>query len=90
MYSFVFRFFLAGISTLYLLEIVGLRLSARHIREFSMFSVSSYSKNFLSARCAAAADVACRHVHVFGTRSVSLNHFIIYTSLLIIKYCTRD
>jgi hypothetical protein len=42
------------------LEIVGLRVPVRHIRDFPMFSVSSASKNRPSARCASAANVVCR------------------------------
>jgi hypothetical protein len=70
MHYSIFRFTLAINSTLYILETVGLRLSTRYIREFSVFSVCFFSKNCLSARCAAAA--ACRDGDVFGTRTVSL------------------
>jgi hypothetical protein len=52
------------------LETVGLRVPVRYIRDFSMFSVCSSSKNCPSARCASAANV-CRDVFIFGTKTLS-------------------
>jgi hypothetical protein len=49
------------------LETVGLRVPVRYIRDFSMFSVCSSSKNCPSARCASAANVICRDLDIFGT-----------------------
>ncbi|PNF20040.1 hypothetical protein B7P43_G05817 [Cryptotermes secundus] len=52
------------------LEIVGLRVPARYIRDFALFNVCSLFTNCPSARCAAAANVVCRDVDVFGARNV--------------------
>jgi hypothetical protein len=52
------------------LEIVGLRVSARYIRDFSLFSICCF------ARCVSAANV-CRDVDVFGANNVLLNHIIL-------------
>jgi hypothetical protein len=58
------------------LEIVGLRVPVRYIRDFPMFSVSSASKNCPSARCASAADVVCRDVDVFRPKPLSRKHIL--------------
>jgi hypothetical protein len=52
------------------LEVVGLRVPARHIRDFVLFNVCSLCKNCPSARCASAANVVCRDVDVFVARKV--------------------
>jgi hypothetical protein len=49
------------------LEIVGLRVPARYIRDSTLFNVCSSCKNCPSARCASAANV-CRDVEVVGAR----------------------
>jgi hypothetical protein len=41
-----------------------------------MFSVCSSSKNCPSARCASAANVVCRDVDIFGTKTLSLKHIL--------------
>jgi hypothetical protein len=58
------------------LEIVGLRVPARYIRDFALFNVCSSSKTCPSARCASAADVVCKDVDVFGAGKVHFNHFL--------------
>jgi hypothetical protein len=58
------------------LEIVGLRVPARYIRDFALFNVCSSSKNCPSARCASAANVVCRDVDVFGARNIFLNRLL--------------
>jgi hypothetical protein len=58
------------------LEIVGLRVPARYIRDIALFNVCSSCKNYPSARCASAANVVCRDVDVFGARNVLLNRFL--------------
>jgi hypothetical protein len=58
------------------LEILGLRVPVRHIRDFPMFNVSSTSKNCPSARCASAANVVCRDVDVFGQKPLTLRHIL--------------
>jgi hypothetical protein len=60
----------------FVLETVGLRVPFRYIRDFSMFSVCSFSKNYPSARCASAANVVCRDVDIFGTKTLSLKHIL--------------
>jgi hypothetical protein len=47
------------------LENVGLRVPGRYIKGFSVFNVSSSSKNCPSTRCAAAANAVCRGFDVF-------------------------
>jgi hypothetical protein len=69
------------------LETVGLRVPARNIKDFALFSVCFSCKNCPSARCASAANVVCRHVDVFGARHVLHNHtFIINIILYIFIY----
>jgi hypothetical protein len=58
------------------LETVGPRIPARYIRDFYMFSVYSYSKSYPSARRASAANVVCRDVDIFGTKTLSLKHML--------------
>jgi hypothetical protein len=58
------------------LEIVGLRVPARYIRDFALFNVCSSTKNCPSARCAAAANAVCKEVDVFGTRKVLTKYFL--------------
>jgi hypothetical protein len=58
------------------LEIVGLRVPARYIRDFTLFIVCSSCNNCPSARCASAANVVCRDVDVFGAGNVHLNNFL--------------
>jgi hypothetical protein len=58
------------------LETVGLRVPVRYIRDFSMFSVCSSSKNCPFARCASAANVVCTDVDIFGTKTLSLKHVL--------------
>jgi hypothetical protein len=58
------------------LEIAGLRVPSRHIRDFALCSVCSSSKNGPSARCASAANVVYRNVDIFGAKNVLLNHVL--------------
>jgi hypothetical protein len=58
------------------LEIIGLRVPARYIRDFALLNVCSSCKNCPSAKCAAAANVVCRDVDVFGARKILPNHFL--------------
>jgi hypothetical protein len=57
------------------LEIVGLRVPARYIRDFESFNVCSSSKNCPSARCASVVNIVCRDVDVYGARNIQLHHF---------------
>jgi hypothetical protein len=58
------------------LETVGLRVPVRYIRDFTMFNVCSSSKICPSARCDSAANVVCRDVDIFGTKTLSLKHIL--------------
>jgi hypothetical protein len=58
------------------LEIVGLRVPARYIRDFALFNVCSSWKNCPSAQCASAANIVCRDLNVFEARNVPLNRFL--------------
>jgi hypothetical protein len=69
-----------------LTAIVGLRVPALCIRDFTLFSVCSSSRYCPSARCASAANVICRDIDVFGAKPVLLNHItnLIITIILLI------
>jgi hypothetical protein len=41
-----------------------------------MSSVCSSSKNCPFARCVSAANVVCRDVEIFGTKTLSLKHIL--------------
>jgi hypothetical protein len=58
------------------LEIVGLRVPARYIRDFALFSACTSCKNCPSARCASAANFVCRDVDVFEVKNVRINSFL--------------
>lgn len=58
------------------LESAGLRLSARYIRDCVLLNVCSSSKRCTSAGCASAANVVCKGVNIFGTKTVSVNHIL--------------
>jgi hypothetical protein len=60
------------------LEIVGLRVPARYIRDFALFYVCSSCENCPSAGCASAANAVCTDADVFGARNVLLNHILCY------------
>jgi hypothetical protein len=60
------------------LEIVGLRVPVRYIREFVLFNVCPLCKNCPSARCASAANIVSRDIDVFGTKNVLLNYILYY------------
>jgi hypothetical protein len=58
------------------LETVGLWVPVRYIRDFSMFSACSSSKNCPSAKFDSAANVVCSDVDIFGTKALSLKHIL--------------
>jgi hypothetical protein len=58
------------------LEIVGLRVPARYIRDFALLNFCSPSKNCPSARCASAANVVYEDVDVFGVGNVCINQLL--------------
>jgi hypothetical protein len=58
------------------LEVVGLRVPARYIRDFALFSVCPWSKNGPSAKYSSAANVDCIDVDIFGATNVLLNHIL--------------
>jgi hypothetical protein len=59
-----------------ILKILGLRVPARNIRDFAFVIVCSSCKNCPSAGCAAAANVICRDVDVFGVKNILINHIV--------------
>jgi hypothetical protein len=67
------------------LEIVGLRVPARYLRDFLMLNVCSSNKICPSAVYTSAAKVAYRDTDVFGTKTLSLTH-ILQLVLIIINY----
>jgi hypothetical protein len=58
------------------LEIAGLRVPARYIRDFALFNICPSSKNWPSARCASVANVVCRDFDVLGAKTVLLNSIL--------------
>jgi hypothetical protein len=58
------------------LDTVGPLVPSRHIGDFSVCNLCFCSKNCPSARCTSAANVVCRDVDVFGTKSLSLKHIL--------------
>ncbi|PNF36234.1 hypothetical protein B7P43_G08692, partial [Cryptotermes secundus] len=58
------------------LEMVGLHVPVRNIRDFPMFNACSVSKNCPSARCASAANVVCRDIDVFGPKTLLWKHIL--------------
>jgi hypothetical protein len=75
MHSFLFKFTLV-LNSISVLEIVGLRVPARYIRDFVLFCVYSSCKNCSSARCASVANVVCRNVDVFGAKKLLITHIL--------------
>jgi hypothetical protein len=59
-----------------LLENVSLRAPTRHVRDFSTFSVCPSNKHCPSARCAYAATVVGKDLHIFAVGAVSLYHIL--------------
>jgi hypothetical protein len=64
-------------------ETVGLRVPVRYIRDFSMFSVCSSSKN-CPARSASAANVVCRDLDIYGTKPLSLKYILYFSTLMFV------
>jgi hypothetical protein len=60
------------------LEIVGLRVPTRYIRDFALFNVCSSCKNCPFVGCVSAANVVCRDADVLGAKNVLLNHILYY------------
>ena len=61
------------------LDIIGLRVPTRNLRDFSLFHVSSYYKNCPSGRCVTAANSICNNMDVFRR---NLLHLIRCNNLL--------
>jgi hypothetical protein len=55
------------------LDIIGLRVPTRNLRDYSLFHVSSYYKNCPSGRCVVAADSICNNMDVFRREFVTLS-----------------
>jgi hypothetical protein len=55
------------------LDIIGLRVPTRTVRDFSLFHVSSFYKNCPSGRCVIAANLICNYLDFFRREFVTLN-----------------
>jgi hypothetical protein len=55
------------------LDIIGLRVPTRNLRDISLFYVSSYYKNFPSGRCVVAVNYICNNMDVFRREFVTLS-----------------
>jgi hypothetical protein len=70
------------------LETVGPRVPALYSRDFSMLNFCSSSKSCPPARGASAANVVCRDIDVFGTKTLSLKHIICVYVFVLLHYIT--
>jgi hypothetical protein len=70
-YYFVINVLLGSKSCPSTLDIIGLRVPTRNLRDFSLFHVSSY-KNCPSGRCVTAANCICNNMDVFRREFVTL------------------
>jgi hypothetical protein len=59
------------------MDIIGLRIPTRNLRDFSLFHVSSSYTNCPSGRCATAANSVCNQLDVFRRQIVTLGCDII-------------
>jgi hypothetical protein len=70
------------------MDIIGLRVSTRNLRDFPFFHVSSFCKICPSGRCATAVNSVCNQLDVFRRQIVTLRCDILLhyfkVSLLII------
>jgi hypothetical protein len=55
------------------LDIIGLRVPTRNLRDFSLFYISLYYKNCPPGRCVTAANSICNHMDVFRREFVTLS-----------------
>jgi hypothetical protein len=78
MHRSLFKFTLALNSTLLIWKLVVFEflLGISKTPSTSKLNVYSSNKNCPSARCASTANVVCRDVDVFGTKTVYLNHVL--------------
>jgi hypothetical protein len=61
---------------LLLLEIVGIRILTRNLRDFPLLTVGSLRKTGPSARCASAANTACKDIDKLIKHLVKLNNIL--------------
>jgi hypothetical protein len=73
MQFFVINVFLGSKSCPSTLDIIGLRVPTRNLRDFPLFHVSSSYKNCPTARCATAANSVCNQLDVFRRQIVTLS-----------------
>jgi hypothetical protein len=74
---FVINAFLGSKSCPFSMDIIGLRVPTRNLRELPLFHVSPASKNCPSARCATAANSICNKLDIFRRQIVTLRRDII-------------
>jgi hypothetical protein len=70
---FVINVFLGFKSFPSAMDIIGLRVTTRNLRDFPLFHVSSFYKNCPSGRCATAANSVCNQLDVFRRQIVTLS-----------------
>jgi hypothetical protein len=65
------------------MDIIGLRVPTRNLRDFPLFHVISSYKNCPSGRCATAANLACKQLDVFRRQIVTLSQMWYYCTTLL-------
>jgi hypothetical protein len=70
---FVLNVFLGSTSCSSTMDIIGLRVPTRNLRDFPLFHVSSSYTNCPSGRCATAANSVCNQLDVFRRQIVTLS-----------------
>jgi hypothetical protein len=70
---FVIKVFLGSKSCPSTMDIIGLRVPTRNLRDFPLFHVSSSYKNCPSGQCATATNSVCNQLDVFRRQIVTLS-----------------
>jgi hypothetical protein len=70
---FVINVFVGSKSCPSTMDIIGLRVPTRNLRDFPLFHVSSSYKNCPSSRCATAANSVYNQLDVFRKQTVTLS-----------------
>ena len=64
-------------------DIIGLQVPTRNLREFPLSHVSPFSKHFRTARCATSENYICSDLDVFRRQIITLSKFGIFICLLL-------
>jgi hypothetical protein len=59
-----------------LLEAVSIRVPARNVRDFPLFTAGSSRKTYPSARCSSATNAVCKDIDIFSKHLVTLIHIL--------------